>query len=191
MRILFIAVNGVAGVLLLLLVVSLAVATDYSAVVITSPVFFGDVLVLLCASVGPITIGSVALANYPKAILPVVLFAVAAVTGVLAYSNLPTVRREALLTRYSKAKAAAEGLEAGRDFYSTEPDYYRRILKEAQMFRAIYESQCEFLFLTTTGENAARNNLNAYRVPLFFGVFSVAALFNCLCRRAPQQLTKA
>lgn len=172
LRTVLVIFNVSLSVVLLLLLLTMIDKREYAEVVIESPVFFGDILLILCVSIGPIIIGGVFVSDIRAErqawFLPMILVILAIGAGAASYYCLPSVREDRLLKNLHDVERAIEHLREDRDHFQNHKDYYQHRMAELQMFRAWFESQFEFI-----GNADHMKDKRAGRLPLFFGALGI------------------
>jgi hypothetical protein len=188
-KIAFVIINVALGIILLLLLLTMIDKREYAEIVIESPVFFRDVVLILCISVGPIILGGAIFtalrSELQEWFFPMILVISALLSGAVAYYCLPSVRQERLMHNVIAVERAIENLRDSRTHYQHNMDYYQHLMAELEMFHDWFDRQSKFL------ANASRlKDKRADRLSMFFGLLAVLFATNgarLLGRRWPKK----
>jgi len=174
------AFNVLGGIALALLGLTMLGRKEYAHIVFEGPIYFGDVAIVAMFVGVPIVLAIAAHQQGQRIVESpsmAIVFVLGLLSGAVAYYSLPSVREERIFREFSSVNTAIERLVENRDSYIGHEAYYRHRLKELTTFRAMFESQSDYL------SSAMRvGDKRANRISMFFGVLSLLLVVNVVLR---------
>jgi hypothetical protein len=168
-------VNGGFLIGLLLLFLSMLDRMEYAEVVISTPVFFGDIVLYVLVSIGPIVIVTSFIRDSKVGIVLTLLFVLSVLFASIGYFSNPSVRKEMVLEKVVEVERAIHGLKGSNEYYQGDSNAYNLYLAELEMFHSIYDSQFKYLSMSERQKDPRSN-----RMTYFFGLLSGLCIVNFL-----------
>ena len=116
------------------------------------------------------------LGYYKHFLLPLILFGLSILFGLITYYNLPSVKTKRFSTELYKVESSLEDIRDSQERYADDPAFLEELSfreRKLKLFQNIYGSQHDFI---SSPANVKFMRLD--RVSIYFGVLSVLLFFD-------------
>lgn len=163
--------NIIVGIILALLFLTIFSNDGYSETIGVSPIFIGDIILMILLSIGPIII---IYSLFSPDSLKLSTYIICAIFSFwLAYISYPNTRIESAIKKTSKVERAIESLLENHELFekNNAVDYYNLRMEELELLRIMYEKQYKFLINSRIQKDPRRDRLTIFFGLIFFILF--------------------